>query len=483
MVCGFWRSLIVMPPSAAHWSPDRFRVVVLHELAHVKRRDCLTQILTQMVCAIYWFNPLIWIAARKLREERERACDDFVLAAGTKGSDYAGHLLEIARTMRPRLTSPLAGAGLAMAHRSQLEGRLLAILDPAIRRSPAFYGRTAAIGAILVVSIPVAAVQRREMLPALPDIVLREAPAQGPIAVGSTPDDRRALARERVAVATPIAQAAAAAPQAAPLRFDVASIRISPDPRSIPVVRPDSGTPRPGGTWTASFATLDQLIRTLYPGHGFAGQIVGSPSWLSGDRFEIIAKTEPERSNEEMRAMARALLADRFQLSMHAEMRELPAYVLVRARSDGTLGPGLRAPEVDCDAYRAAQEKHEPLPPTPVRYGDRLPCVATIMSGHESSGGLRLTAGGTRISGILALLANQVGRPVVDGTGLSQPFDIELPYSALRPLTVEAPPPAPDAGLLPIREAIQSQLGLKLEEGTAPVEVLVIDRVERPSEN
>src|SRR4029434_9596084 len=132
MVWGVWRPLIVMPHSASGWTDERRRVVVLHELAHVKRRDCLTQALAHVVCADYCVNPIVWLAARRLRAERERACDDFVLSAGEKGPDYAAHLLDIARAMRLR-RAPLVG--LAMARPSQLEGRLLAILDPAIRRS------------------------------------------------------------------------------------------------------------------------------------------------------------------------------------------------------------------------------------------------------------------------------------------------------------------------------------------------------------
>src|SRR5687768_5757326 len=107
MVCGLWRPLIVMPIDAAQWPEERRRVVLLHELAHIKRRDCLTQALAQLVCTAYWFNPLVWIAARQLRIERERACDDFVLAAGTRGSDYAAHLLDIAQ-QAPARFSPIA---------------------------------------------------------------------------------------------------------------------------------------------------------------------------------------------------------------------------------------------------------------------------------------------------------------------------------------------------------------------------------------
>ena len=130
---------------------------MLHELAHIKRRDCLTQAVAQIVCAMYWFNPIVWLAARRLRVERERACDDFVLAAGEKGADYAAHLLDIAQTVRHDRAPAIAG--LAMARPSQLEGRLLAILNPAIRRSSALHTRLASLGLVLVVTLPVGAVE------------------------------------------------------------------------------------------------------------------------------------------------------------------------------------------------------------------------------------------------------------------------------------------------------------------------------------
>jgi beta-lactamase regulating signal transducer with metallopeptidase domain len=168
MVSGVWRPAIVMPPGAAAWPPERLRVAVLHELAHIRRRDCGTQAVAQLVCALYWFNPLVWLAARRLRVERERACDDFVLEAGTQGSAYAAHLLEIARTMGPRIPA-FARAGVAMAHRSQLEGRLMAILNPTVRRSTGVATRLTAVTAMLLVAVPVAAVQLQDTSSAGPD--------------------------------------------------------------------------------------------------------------------------------------------------------------------------------------------------------------------------------------------------------------------------------------------------------------------------
>lgn len=158
MVSGLWRPCIMVPRDAHTWPRPRLHVALLHELAHVKRRDCATQVVAQLVCALYWFNPLVWIASRHLRAERERACDDFVLAVGTRGSEYAGHLLEIAQGAQSRPSS-LVLAGVAMARRSQLEGRVMAILDPAIRRSSALRTRMAAAAVLILAAVPMAAVQ------------------------------------------------------------------------------------------------------------------------------------------------------------------------------------------------------------------------------------------------------------------------------------------------------------------------------------
>jgi len=124
---GLFRPVIVLPDAASDWTTERRRSVLLHELAHVRRRDLVTNAVVQMACVAYWFHPLVRLAARHVRIEAERACDALVVAAGTRPSDYAGDLLEIARTMRSSATATVA---LAMARRSDFEGRLLAILSP-----------------------------------------------------------------------------------------------------------------------------------------------------------------------------------------------------------------------------------------------------------------------------------------------------------------------------------------------------------------
>ena len=130
MTWGVWPGgpvRVLFPQGAFAWSAERRRITLLHEMAHVSRHDCLTHLFAQVVRALYWFNPLAWLAVRRMVFERERACDDFVAAAGSKPSDYAEQLLEIIRSFQPSRCGVLCGV--AMASRSQIEGRMQAILD------------------------------------------------------------------------------------------------------------------------------------------------------------------------------------------------------------------------------------------------------------------------------------------------------------------------------------------------------------------
>jgi beta-lactamase regulating signal transducer with metallopeptidase domain/HEAT repeat protein len=129
--CGVIEPTIVLPTSAEQWTDNRRRAVLFHELAHVKRRDLVGHTLGRVACALYWFHPLVWTAARHLRAESERACDDLVLSCGARASDYADHLLDIVISVR-RYAAP--ATAMPMARRRELEGRVLAILDPAVAR-------------------------------------------------------------------------------------------------------------------------------------------------------------------------------------------------------------------------------------------------------------------------------------------------------------------------------------------------------------
>ncbi|WP_457653891.1 M56 family metallopeptidase [Rhodocaloribacter sp.] len=180
MTWGIVRPVILLPAGAEDWSEERRRCVLLHEMAHIKRWDCLTQSLAQIACAVQWFNPLVWAAARRLRVEREKACDDLVLRFGARPSHYAMHLLEAARAFRaPRL---LPVGAVSMARPSQLESRVRAILDSSLRRRDV--GPRAALGTLalaLLVMMPLAAFTPWATAP--PD----EARAEAPDAVRRTP--------------------------------------------------------------------------------------------------------------------------------------------------------------------------------------------------------------------------------------------------------------------------------------------------------
>lgn len=181
MTFGMLRSAVLLPADAADWTEERRRVVLLHELAHIRRGDTATHLLARMALSLNWWNPLAWSAWRQFLKERECATDDLVLQAGARASDYAGHLLDVARTMQ---SAPAVGwAAIAMARPSQLEGRLLAILDPRVRRNgprrmSAGWATAVAVAAIA----PFAAVQAQDRSAAAPpadvDATIRAANAQ-----------------------------------------------------------------------------------------------------------------------------------------------------------------------------------------------------------------------------------------------------------------------------------------------------------------
>ncbi len=156
MTWGVLRPAVLLPAYTMDWTESRRSMLVRHEQAHVERHDWLWQMVTQVVCAAMWFNPCVWLAARQLRRECERAADDRVLSAGCDAPAYAAELLAIARAMQ----KPALSAGVAMAARGSLEGRVRNILDPGRRHmSTRRILHAALIVAVLVVGVPVAAIQ------------------------------------------------------------------------------------------------------------------------------------------------------------------------------------------------------------------------------------------------------------------------------------------------------------------------------------
>ncbi len=132
LTAGTFRPVVVLPADAQHWTAEKTSAVLLHELAHIKRRDVLTQLLASLACALNWFNPLAWHGLAEMRRLRELACDDLVLTSGQRASDYAAVLLEVAR----RYCHPQFAGAVNMARQANVDHRITAILDAARNRLP-----------------------------------------------------------------------------------------------------------------------------------------------------------------------------------------------------------------------------------------------------------------------------------------------------------------------------------------------------------
>ena len=164
MTFGVLRPAVFLPRDAAQWSEERRRIVLLHELAHVRRWDVAAQLAARLALVLNWWNPMAWKAWREFLKERERATDDLVLRFGARPTDYASHLLEVARAMHG--APSLGWAAVAMARSSQLEGRLASILDSRVNRKSA--GRTSALAAmvaVIAIVAPLAAVRAQDNAP------------------------------------------------------------------------------------------------------------------------------------------------------------------------------------------------------------------------------------------------------------------------------------------------------------------------------
>lgn len=169
---GFFKPVLLLPADVVTWPAERLRVVLMHELAHLKRFDGISLIATRIAVSIFWYHPLAWSLERAGRSECERACDDLVLAGGTKPSEYADHLLAIARSM-PTF-DPFRSVTLAMSRKSQLEGRLLSILQPDVARR-ILSGRGVAVACALAVAviIPVSALRLTAEQPKPQDVAAK----------------------------------------------------------------------------------------------------------------------------------------------------------------------------------------------------------------------------------------------------------------------------------------------------------------------
>ena len=277
-----------------------------------------------------------------------------------------------------------------------------------------------------------------------------------------------------------IAGAAAVFTQSRSAAFDVVSVKRFQADAGRPV-RGDISV-LPGGRFTAPSSTLRGLITAAY---GLLDiQVVDAGRLLGDNRFEIEGRTKPDVTIDEARAMVRSLLTERFALAVHRETRELPVYVMTMARDDRRPGPQLVPSGPEC----ALPKGPSGLPPPPPPPGGPLVGRVLALNGSASRCGslfFNSTSGGhwslreTTLARVAERLIDYLGRPVIDRTGLSGNFDVDVTYTPDNP-AVDASN-APNAPSL--MTALREQLGLRIEPSKAPVEVLIIDSVRQPTEN
>jgi len=429
-VFGILRPVLLWPREIDMRLDDaQVRAVLAHELTHARRRDNLTATMHMFVEAAFWFHPLVWWIGTRLVDERERACDEEVVRLGTDPDVYAESIL---KTCHFFVESPLACVPGVTG--SNLKTRIERIMSHRPGKHPSRMAKACLIAAAI-------------------------ATIAAPVGIG--------------ALTTP--------PRPAPVglslsnhgpRFTVANVTAN----TTGAMRVTMQV-RPGGEWEATNVTLESMIRLAYRIQ--ESQLVGGPAWIYNDRFDIVATSSRGAPGPEFGLRMQSLLAERFDLTLHRETRELPVYALV---SGSARGRRLSPSTFDCSAFARNNQPPRPSPP-----GERPTCGMTAAPG-------RLTGGGVTMAQMAQTLARYAGRTVIDETGLAGNFDFTLDFKAdgaLRGrgpgggLPPGPPPPgaAPASGGVPIFAAVQEQLGLRLDARRAPVDVLVIDSAAPPVAN
>ena len=408
-VWGVFRPVLLLPEGiAGRLTPGQFTAILAHELCHVRRRDNLAAAIHMVVEAVFWFHPVVWWIGARLVEERERACDEEVLRLGSQPEVYAEGILNVCKFY---LESPLACASGVTGW--DLKKRIEAIITNRLLPRLTFARN------LLLATVGLAALA-------------------GPIFMG--------------VVNAPQSRAQSQAGSTAPLTFKVVSIK-----RVDSEMHNEALNFAPDGGLTMANTTLKTLVAFAYDVREF--QISGGPAWFGSERYDIRIKPERPEGPADLREMTedqqrllfdrlrqrlRALLAERFQLTIHRDTKGPPVYALVLAKN----GPKLQA----------ANE-----------------------SGHQFliDGRGQITAGGMSIERLAETLSNRLGRPVLDQTGLKGEFDCKMEWTPDPggPMPRRAPGETPNA----LFTAVQEQLGLKLESARA--EIIVVDRAEKPSEN
>jgi uncharacterized protein (TIGR03435 family) len=429
MTCGIAEPSIGLPIEAREWSATELRQALIHEAEHIRRGDWVVLVLSRVACSLYWFQPLVWIAARRLNLESEYACDDAVVRVGERAS-YAQQLVSMAR----RLSEGVSHPALPMADRRDLAKRVDAVLNHARPRTQL---RTWTVAATTIATLLVSAA----IAP------WRPAAAQS----GGAVEDVLPIPMALTGKAFSQVSIGSADGTGSPLAFDTKT-----------------------GVFTARNTTLLGLISYAYaavprtepvawePFEVNDQRITGAPEWMQTERFDIDAKTNPGATAEELHAMLRRLLRDSFDLSVRDETRQTPAYRMVRIGTAGSSAPGLQPGNQDC-ADRWNMEGGGP--------------------GHIVRRCITLAEFAAEFT-----LAEVLGRPVVDRTGISGVFNLSLvhaPTSDELATVYELSPSDLPRELFDrpsIFTAMEQQLGLRLESTRGVVHTLAIESATRPTQ-
>ena len=296
------------------------------------------------------------------------------------------------------------------------------------------------------------------------------------------------------------ARAAAQAPADGLARFEVASVKpIDPfeqlrknGPQAGPIAMPFTGVrAEPGGRLIA-VATLRSLLLRAYGIKDY--QLEGGPPWLPSDYFSVTAKAAQETANEaEMNEMLKSLLAERFGVRVHVETRPSAVHVLTVARPGGRLGAGLKRTSPECEAALEEQKRTGAKPPAPpmprIPTGPQaappplVPACGMTSTRINVTGAATYVMGGWPLSMLVEHLSSELQSPVVDQTGLVGRFDAVVEYESSRWRRRGPDLNSTDPLPVPLPQAVQQQLGLKLEKSVAPLPITIVDAAERPSPN
>jgi uncharacterized protein (TIGR03435 family) len=430
-VVGFRRPVILLPEGIDKYlTAGQLTAVLAHEVCHVRRRDNLTAAMHMLVEALFWFHPMVWWLGARLVATREQACDEHVVTETAEPIAYAEGIVTVCRRYLETPHMAVAGVGGA-----DIKGSIDAILANRVGLRLTLSKRLVlAIAAMVTLAVP--------------------------IVTGAI--DAAALAAGQLPGVT------AGGPQVDPeSRFEVVSIK--------PFNTSGGATPRSGtrGTRYDFFGLpLRWLVAQAFRAPLSGERLVGLPEWIDTERYAIAGTIPDGVPGSALPVLMTNLLKDRFRMVAHTETREMPVYNLVLSRSDKRLGPSLKETSAEC---RAAMEASLAAP----QRGASPPKVSGACPPPGLNIGV-LRQGGIDMAILTHDLINMVGKPVIDRTGLTGRYDFTLTWTPAPGIGGPSGPPV-DPEAPSIFTAVQEQLGLKLEAGRGPVEIVVIDRLEKPA--